>query len=598
MVRIRGTRHKPECIVSFSTEKGELIARSKPTKQGESIDGDVLTVLTQNDLAQDTGTFQLTLSNRNSWDKKLASNDLVSIIMRRKGESKEKATVFIGLIDDVRKNTNIQETTVQRVITVTGRSFFKAILNFEVGVVPEVAEIVHHDLGWVSGRVTFQGNSSAEIIKDIMEILVFEYMNYKFENGKSLQDMLKLDLSSREGEMLVDATSFTNYQGNIYSFIKELADEPFNQLYSEVYDGVPTMVERATPFNPDDWENLKEYKITDVDVLNESIGRSDLETFTLFSVASKNYFGGFDIARSTGVRPLWYKPFFEKHGIKRLNRFTGYVGHINQDDIEKLKQYQIDLFNWNIMNPNYYNGTISVIGDSKYKIGERLIYESEEQGETYEFFIEGVSHNFINFGNWITTLQVTRGLTKAGEDRFKYPWGAYSEYEAGALGATVVDPSSLVPTGTGSGNSNLVFPPNLNIGGTRGQVVQIAQSWLNRPNKYVWGGGRNQSDINNGRFDCSSFVHHVFKQAGIDLGNVTGVTTDTLAKRGVKIYSTSQLLPGDLIFFNTYKRNGHVVIYIGDGKAIGSQSSTGVATLDVKTWENKYGIGTMTRIIQ
>jgi cell wall-associated NlpC family hydrolase len=34
--------------------------------------------------------------------------------------------------------------------------------------------------------------------------------------------------------------------------------------------------------------------------------------------------------------------------------------------------------------------------------------------------------------------------------------------------------------------------------------------------------------------------------------------------------------PGDLVFFNTYKKDGHVGIYIGNGKFIGSQSSTGV----------------------
>ena len=37
--------------------------------------------------------------------------------------------------------------------------------------------------------------------------------------------------------------------------------------------------------------------------------------------------------------------------------------------------------------------------------------------------------------------------------------------------------------------------------------------------------------------------------------------------------------PGDLVFFDTYKRDGHVGIYIGNGKFIGAQTSTGLRLL-------------------
>lgn len=110
-------------------------------------------------------------------------------------------------------------------------------------------------------------------------------------------------------------------------------------------------------------------------------------------------------------------------------------------------------------------------------------------------------------------------------------------------------------------------------------VIEAATSWLSKPNQYVFGGGRNSRDIANGRFDCSSFVHWAFKQAGIDLGPLSSVSTNTLRNIGKKV-SFSNIQPGDIIFFDTYKKDGHVGIWLGNGQWIGTQSSTGIAIVD------------------
>ena len=110
---------------------------------------------------------------------------------------------------------------------------------------------------------------------------------------------------------------------------------------------------------------------------------------------------------------------------------------------------------------------------------------------------------------------------------------------------------------------------------------------------YVFGGGRNEKDIENGRFDCSAFVHWAFSQGGIIIGS----TTDTLKNSGTQI-AVSEMKPGDLVFFDTYKQDGHVGIYLGDGKFIGSQSSTGVAIADMITgyWNETFN-GRVVRMI-
>jgi cell wall-associated NlpC family hydrolase len=64
--------------------------------------------------------------------------------------------------------------------------------------------------------------------------------------------------------------------------------------------------------------------------------------------------------------------------------------------------------------------------------------------------------------------------------------------------------------------------------------------------------------------DCSGFVQKVFKANGIELPR----DSRAQAKYGYKV-SLSELKPGDLLFFKTYKRDvSHVGIYIGDGKMV------------------------------
>jgi peptidoglycan DL-endopeptidase CwlO len=110
---------------------------------------------------------------------------------------------------------------------------------------------------------------------------------------------------------------------------------------------------------------------------------------------------------------------------------------------------------------------------------------------------------------------------------------------------------------------------------------------------YVFGGGRNEYDIANGRFDCSAFVSWAFSQVDIKIG----ASTEVLKNTGTPV-SVEEMQPGDLVFFDTYKKDGHVGIYLGAGKFLGSQSSTGVAIADMTNgyWLEKFN-GRVNRMI-
>lgn len=105
---------------------------------------------------------------------------------------------------------------------------------------------------------------------------------------------------------------------------------------------------------------------------------------------------------------------------------------------------------------------------------------------------------------------------------------------------------------------------------------------INAGNKYIGNSSyvMGAQDPANGVFDCSGFVQYAFQQAGISLPRATGGQSTV----GTKI-SYSQAKPGDLVFFDTYKTNGHVGIYLGGGQFIGSQSSRGV---EIVSMSNSY----------
>lgn len=98
--------------------------------------------------------------------------------------------------------------------------------------------------------------------------------------------------------------------------------------------------------------------------------------------------------------------------------------------------------------------------------------------------------------------------------------------------------------------------------------------------KYVFGGASPKG------FDCSGFTMYVFNQFGISLPH----SAKAQAGLGTEI-SKSELIPGDLVFFTTYKPGiSHVGIYIGNGNFIEASSSRGIAItkLESSYYKSRY----------
>lgn len=110
------------------------------------------------------------------------------------------------------------------------------------------------------------------------------------------------------------------------------------------------------------------------------------------------------------------------------------------------------------------------------------------------------------------------------------------------------------------------------------EIIALAKQFIGVP--YVFGGTTPSG------FDCSGFLQYVFKQYGINIPRLAD--EQFLLGEAVR---TSQLLPGDLVFFSTYLPGAsHCGFYVGDGKFLHASSSKGIRidSLDNEYWKPKF----------
>lgn len=123
-----------------------------------------------------------------------------------------------------------------------------------------------------------------------------------------------------------------------------------------------------------------------------------------------------------------------------------------------------------------------MIGHPDYRIGNRLLYKDRINGDEWEFYIEGVSHNFSYTEGFTTTLDVTRGLKLNGSqrvDRFNPPAGPPERFKGGLLG----EPSQeeLLALQEATNGSKDSTAPGLGNTGNTSEIVRPAEGYVTSP---------------------------------------------------------------------------------------------------------------------
>lgn len=101
--------------------------------------------------------------------------------------------------------------------------------------------------------------------------------------------------------------------------------------------------------------------------------------------------------------------------------------------------------------------------------------------------------------------------------------------------------------------------------------------------RYKRGGGTPETG-----FDCSGFVRYVYNET---LGLVLPHNAKAIAQEGARVDKT-ELMPGDLVFFNTMRRTfSHVGIYLGDNLFVHAPRSGArvrIEDMSDKYWSRRY----------
>ena len=632
---------RPDVLVNILTETADYNIRYESDNfNQDSIREKIISVSTKNDMNDDSSAFTVTVASDTRWEELVRPNDLV-IIKLNPNETKvgypnakdtvKNDVVVVGLLTEIKSEGDYNDGT--RLYKLTGQSFAKILLNFELRVIQNVTLPI--SVGWLDNRsgvgieslgTEIQGTSVADTVKYLL-VSFLDYVDYTFKSStgttESYKERLNLLIDSwTDDEFLLDPSPITSFEGSLNQMIKSVASRPFMEVFFDTYkdkDGyeMSEMIVRRTPFDKSDWEALDELNMYSHEVIQEEVGQNDTETYSVYNVIPGSQLEE-EIAIFT-AKPQTNESLISHYGYKLLQVENQFLSMMSDEalnsamensededgeeevdtttdedtdesegaDPDRVERFSKRLYNWYSMNPLFYSGSFVVAGHPSYRVGKRLIYHDEIKKEKWEFYIEGVQHNFSRESGYTTTINVTRGLKIGGKvKRFQPIYGPPQEFKGGYLGELTLEELNEAgeaeresPGGSGDDSSN---------SSSGGSTTQSANEVMKKATDfgksfaddkrgataYHWGGGH--GDTSNPLeksapylLDCSGFVWWAYEHAGLrfDGGtNTTGIKASSNIKRKGTGLSISDLNYGDIVYFNN---GSHIGMYVDGGKFVG-----------------------------
>ncbi len=241
--------------------------------------------------------------------------------------------------------------------------------------------------------------------------------------------------------------NFMAPQGTLWSLAQQNSDPLFTELYADLLpapgDPFSNLIESGNPLAPEDtrmtvvirdkpfpvtidsedpasgadgfeswWTDLPVHVVPRQQIVPSDLGRSGLERFNAYFVASLLHTEAAGEHALSILAPLINPEEVKRHGMRRMDVQSSMAPDETNLDFGKMVDLQRRIVrDWYCLNPYLLSGTLNLgIGRPDIKIGCRVRVPgavSETEDESY--YVEQVSHNWVFGPGTKTSLGVTRG---------------------------------------------------------------------------------------------------------------------------------------------------------------------------------------------
>jgi hypothetical protein len=299
-----------------------------------------------------------------------------------------------------------------------------------------------------------------------------------YAGGRTLDTFITVEGRSfrlDEGQPLqIYGMAYSTFSGSGAQFLDQVLQKPFNEIITRTIipqgapPGAPStlpkckVIIRPSPFkfkqglpfishgNLEKWIGAvdpekveKVHVVRDIDVYNESIGRGSEFEHNLFLVAP-NTSEAFPMALELNVEPVADLEHIRRHGLNPIIMKFDYfntqeeIAHVESqlqdkgtavvqisDATKTLANRLADVLKqWYIKSCEFLRGTLQIRGTASINEGDAVLYVTNDyggEGERYLlFYVDSVTHVFINFETFLTNLELSRGIELTKEEAGKW----------------------------------------------------------------------------------------------------------------------------------------------------------------------------------
>lgn len=417
-------------------------------------DGMLIHVTTNKDLNAPAGAFTITMHDRRRPDlgnrrvsEVLKPMDLMTVSFRRGNVFLGAMVGVVSAIPTVSEDVDPTSGARIRQMTISGFDMGKLLLAAGIFYFKD-APLGDPKTYWEKGfrdlteAGVFPGGPRWQIIQTVLENRLYEFMSLNYQRGDGFANLRKIVdyyLGETYGDIMVPMQYFDQEQ-NLWSLFSSLCDKPWTELFvdtwptdgafrsgmvphqgathtgGEPFDGVtPVIVMRETPFDEASWNALPRFIIDNSVIHHVEVG-GEPTIYNLYYARPEGQ-GGYGPLANQAIagKPILYEESVKRHGYRPLVAENKAIP-LDVEEVSRMPDIQTrtayltnQLYNWFALTGEFLSGTIVVQGNPLYRVGTRLLRKLPG-GDAVEFYIEGVTHSFSMFGEFKTTLRVTRGL--------------------------------------------------------------------------------------------------------------------------------------------------------------------------------------------